>query len=101
LSKNEPHVFIKKNKCTAKLSLVAKTIVGDAKCGAEVTALFASPKSNRCIIIAVMDDEIDIEIFILEVEIRPEIWDLQEATYANRDKKALRDEENTAISCCV
>jgi len=48
-----------------------------------------------------MDDEIDINRFILEVEIRPEVWDLQEAAYANRDKKALWDEENTAISRCV
>jgi len=37
-----------------------------------------------------MDDEIDIERFILEVQIRPGIWDLQEAAYANRDQKILR-----------
>jgi len=62
---------------------------GPQNLGPEATASFASPKIHRCIIV-VMDDKTDIERFILEVQIRPRIWDLQEAAYANRDqKKAL------------
>jgi len=38
--------------------------------------------------IAVMDDEIAIERFILEVQIRHKIWDLQKAAFANRDQKS-------------
>jgi len=40
-----------------------------------------------------IDIEIDVERFIYEIQIRPGIWDMQQAAYAKRDqKKALWDE---------